>query len=108
MVGLEGVSHQVSHQSTLDQIPCRLKPLLTCRRQEEAVEAAATLFKTPTNNFDAEDYCAKLALAFEEEKQLSSSTGWMDLARQPDLRRVLIAVGVQSLQQAQGSSYMTT
>lgn len=51
---------------------------------------------------------SKLALAFEEEKVLASSTGWADLCRQPDLRRVLIAIGVQSLQQAQGSGYMTT
>lgn len=32
----------------------------------------------------------------------------MDLTRNPDLRRLLIAVGIQSLQQAQGSSYMNS
>ena len=78
------------------------------RRHEEAVAAASTLFQTPTNGFDAQDYCAKLALAFEEEKQLAASNAWSDLFRQPDLRRMLIAIGVQSLQQAQGSGYMTT
>ncbi|ORY35328.1 general substrate transporter [Naematelia encephala] len=77
-------------------------------RQPEAVNAASALFKTESNDFDADEYCAKLSLAFEEEKALATATGWKDLLRQPDLRRMLIAIGVQCLQQAQGSSYMTT
>lgn len=87
-------------------------PLFDCRltisRHEEAVVAANTLFSTASNDFDGQDYVSKLTLAFEEEKQLASSTGWADIFRQPDLRRTLIAVGVQSLQQAQGSGYMVT
>lgn len=80
---------------------------LTVRRQQEAIASANTLFSAPGNGFDASDYISKLAIAFEEEKQIADSIGWGDLFRQPDLRRVLIAIGVQSLQQAQGSGYMT-
>ena len=76
-------------------------------RQAEAVAAAKQLFGTETNNFDADAYCAKLSTAFDEEKSLAKSAGWGDLLRQPDLRRMLIAIGTQALQQAQGSSYMT-
>ncbi|ORY31055.1 general substrate transporter [Naematelia encephala] len=77
-------------------------------RNEEAVQAANALFSTPSNTFNAEEYCYKLKVAYEEEKRASAGTGWLDLMRQPDLRRVLIATGVQSLQHAQGSSYMTS
>jgi SP family sugar:H+ symporter-like MFS transporter len=78
------------------------------RRKEEAIKATRKLFATPTNQFDAVDYCDKLEVAYQEEKSSAESTGWLDLIRQPDLRRLLIAVGVQSLQHAQGSSYMTS
>lgn len=65
------------------------------------------MFRTGSNGFDGEAYCDKLIVAFQEERELAKSLGWSDLFRQPDLRRLLIATGVQSLQQAQGSSYMT-
>ncbi|WVR09805.1 hypothetical protein IAU60_006881 [Kwoniella sp. DSM 27419] len=81
--------------------------ILCVVRRDEAIRATETLFKTPTNNFDAVDYVQKLELAFEEEKLEGNTSSWGDLVRQPDLRRVLIALGIQSLQQAQGSSYMT-
>lgn len=70
----------------------------------EAQLASQKLFGA--HGFDSEDYCNKLAIAFEEEKQTEKSTSWMDLLRNPDRRRLLIAVGIQCLQQAQGSSYM--
>lgn len=66
------------------------------------------LFATSTNNFQADEYCAKLAAAYEEEKALTATFGWGDLLKQPTLRRLLIAVGIQCLQQAQGSSYMNS
>jgi SP family sugar:H+ symporter-like MFS transporter len=72
----------------------------------EAQLAAQKLFGA--NGFDPEEYCTKLAIAFEEEKQTQSSTSWADLLRNPDRRRLLIAVGIQCLQQAQGSSYMNS
>ncbi|KAL7418360.1 hypothetical protein Q5752_006818 [Cryptotrichosporon argae] len=77
-------------------------------RNEDAIKSAEALFMSDKIEFDAADYVHKLSLAFEEEKKLAESTGWLDLLKQPDLRRVLLASGVQCLQQAQGSSYMTT
>jgi hypothetical protein len=80
---------------------------LTSSRMPQAYLSAQKLFGAKTaNDFDAEEYCNKLALAFEEEKQTQKATSWADLLRNPDRRRMLIAVGIQCLQQAQGSSYM--
>lgn len=76
------------------------------RRVAEAEVAATRLLGSPT--FSAADYCEKIRLAYEQEQIVASSTSWMDLTRNPDLRRLLIAVGIQSLQQAQGSSYMNS
>jgi hypothetical protein len=58
--------------------------------------------------FSATEYCEKIRLAYEQEQIVASSTSWADLGRNPDLRRLLIATGIQSLQQAQGSSYMNS
>lgn len=77
-------------------------------RHEEAIMAANALFATETNGFDAADYCGKLAIAFEEEHKAEGGSGWADVFRMPDLRRMLIAIGIQALQQAQGSSYMNS
>ncbi|WWC62250.1 uncharacterized protein I303_104846 [Kwoniella dejecticola CBS 10117] len=88
-------------------IPESPRWLVWVGRKEEAIRATEILFKTETNGFDAVDYVDKLDAAFHEAKEEAKATGWGDLARQPDLRRVLIAIGIQSLQQAQGSSYMT-
>ena len=74
------------------------------RRMPEAYTAAQKLFGT--GDFDPEEYCTKLAVAFQEEEQTLKATSWADLLRNPDRRRLLIAVGIQCLQQAQGSSYM--
>lgn len=74
-------------------------------RQEEGIAAARKLFGNDAG-FNAEEYCAKLKISFDEEKQVAQSIGWTDLLRGPNLRRMLIAVGIQCLAQAQGSSYM--
>ena len=47
-----------------------------------------------------------IEMAIEADKQTEDASRWIDLLRGADLRRLLIAVGIQSLQQAQGSSYM--
>ncbi|RSH83045.1 hypothetical protein EHS25_005755 [Saitozyma podzolica] len=80
--------------------------LIWVGHQAEAVESAKALFLTESNNFDADEYCSKIAIAFEDEKRFD--TGWRDVIRGADLRRTLIATGAQCFQQAQGSSYMTT
>lgn len=61
-----------------------------------------------TAEFDASEYCEKLVASFEEEEQSAKESAWSDLLRNPDRRRLLIAVGIQCLQQAQGSSYMNS
>ncbi|ORY35303.1 general substrate transporter [Naematelia encephala] len=87
-------------------IPESPRWLVWAGRELEAITEANALFLTPTNGFDAEAYCTTLVLAFQEERRLAVSTGWGDIFRMPDLRRMLIAIGIQALQQAQGSSYM--
>jgi SP family sugar:H+ symporter-like MFS transporter len=47
-------------------------------------------------------------LAIDAERSNENAASWSDLIQGADLRRLLIAVGVQSLQQAQGSSYMNS
>ncbi|WRT68121.1 uncharacterized protein IL334_005096 [Kwoniella shivajii] len=88
-------------------IPESPRWLVWVGRKEDAINASSSLFKSEGNDFDASDYVHKLEIAFQEQREEAQATGWRDLARQPDLRRVLIAMGIQSLQQAQGSSYMT-
>tara|TARA_R110002003_G_scaffold104_41_gene8544 strand:- start:2232 stop:3233 length:1002 start_codon:yes stop_codon:yes gene_type:complete len=78
------------------------------RRHGDAITAAKRLFSTPTNNFDASKYVDEIQLAIETERNRENASRWVDLARGPDLRRLLIAVGIQSLQQAQGSAYMNS
>lgn len=75
-------------------------------RTDEAKASAQKLFSTPTNDFDASDYVHSIEVAIEADRADESTSSWKDLLRGPDLRRLLIAVGIQSLQQAQGSSYM--
>ncbi|KAL1653556.1 hypothetical protein SLS61_003702 [Didymella pomorum] len=77
-------------------------------RHDEARSAAARLFSTTTNNFDTSDYVKNIQLAIDAERSNENAASWSDLIQGADLRRLLIAVGVQSLQQAQGSSYMNS
>ena len=78
------------------------------RRHEEARLAAARLFKSNVNNFEVSEYIDEIQHAIDIERNNANSTSWTDLMHGSDLRRLLIAVGVQSLQQAQGSSYMNS
>lgn len=77
------------------------------RRIDDAITSSRRLFGTPTNGFDAEDYVRQIEIAMEQDRLNPNSTSWRDLFSGPDLRRLLIAVGVQCLIQAQGSSYIT-
>ncbi|PVH99937.1 general substrate transporter [Periconia macrospinosa] len=74
-------------------------------RREDAIAASNRLFST-SNSFDAQKYVDEIQLAIDAERQREDASRWVDLTHGPDLRRLLIAVGIQSLQQAQGSSYM--
>lgn len=58
-------------------------------------------------NYSATAEVELLVAAFDEEKAIRAPS-LMDVFRGTDLRRTMISVGVQCLQQAQGSSYMTS
>jgi SP family sugar:H+ symporter-like MFS transporter len=75
-------------------------------RHEDAIFAANRIFSTHTNDFDATKYVHDIQHAIDLERNTEDASRWVDLTRGPDLRRLLIAVGIQSLQQAQGSAYM--
>lgn len=75
-------------------------------RQAEAEVSARKLLGSEAAN--ATEYCEKLRISYEQEQILATKSQWKDLGHGPDLRRLLIAVGIQSLQQAQGSSYMNS
>ncbi|KAF2031073.1 MFS general substrate transporter [Setomelanomma holmii] len=77
-------------------------------RRDDAVFAANRLFATPGNKFDASKYIDEIQVAIDTERNHENAARWADLARSPDLRRLLIAVGIQSLQQAQGSAYVNS
>ncbi|KAH4034030.1 hypothetical protein HBI70_130670 [Parastagonospora nodorum] len=77
-------------------------------RHADAVVAATRIFATPTNGFDADKYIDDIQMAIDSERNREDASRWVDLTRGPDLRRLLIAVGIQSLQQAQGSAYMNS
>lgn len=99
MVSLEGVSDPLQMLVALaDQ----------SRRHDDAVFAANRLFSSPANDFNASKYIAEIQEAIDTEHTREDASRWVDLMSGPDLRRLLIAVGIQSLQQAQGSSYMNS
>jgi MFS family permease len=49
----------------------------------------------------------EIQAAYMEMRQLHSGTGWAELFRGANLRRTLVAIGLQSLQQAQGVSFVS-
>jgi SP family sugar:H+ symporter-like MFS transporter len=81
---------------------------ICCSRHTEAIAAANSIFSTSTNNFDAAKYIDDIQASIESERNQNDASRWADLTRGPDVRRLLIAVGIQSLQQAQGSAYMNS
>ncbi|RBR04495.1 hypothetical protein FVER53590_14161 [Fusarium verticillioides] len=79
--------------------------LVTKGRNEAAATAAKRLFATNMNSFDADGYVEKIHLAVQEDRA-QASAGWKDMLRGPNLRRLLIGVGIQCLAQAQGVTYI--
>ncbi|OAK98366.1 general substrate transporter [Phaeosphaeriaceae sp. SRC1lsM3a] len=77
-------------------------------RRDDAIASANRIFSTSSNDFDAAKYINEIQIAIESEQNREEASRWVDLTRGPDLRRLLIAVGIQSLQQAQGSAYMNS
>ncbi|GAA5871884.1 hypothetical protein JCM8547_003296 [Rhodosporidiobolus lusitaniae] len=60
-----------------------------------------------TPGYSAEEEVAELTAAFECEKSVQKPPIWA-VFKGSDRRRALISMGVMCLQQAQGSSYMTS
>ncbi|KFY87336.1 hypothetical protein V498_07207 [Pseudogymnoascus sp. VKM F-4517 (FW-2822)] len=75
-------------------------------RSEEAIKSADKLFGTPTNGFDAVSYVGQIEISIEADRLNPESSNWRDLCHGPNLRRLLIAIGIQCFLQAQGSSYI--
>ncbi len=48
----------------------------------------------------------EIRVAHEHEKELTKGVSFFQIFRGSDLRRTLIAIGIQCLQQAQGISFM--
>ncbi|ORX40002.1 general substrate transporter [Kockovaella imperatae] len=104
-IGLQAIAPSLMILST-PWIPESPRWLVWKGRMRKGAKAASKLFGSSDPNFDPVEYCQKLLVAFEEDRLNAKQAGWADLLSGPDLRRALIAIGVQCLQQAQGSSYM--
>ncbi|KAL4963270.1 sugar porter family MFS transporter [Aspergillus stella-maris] len=75
-------------------------------RRDDAAKVLHLLRKgTPHNVIERE--ADLLMLAEEEQASLHGSVSWIDTIRGPNLRRTLIATGMQCMQQTQGSGFMS-
>ncbi|KAH8897393.1 putative transporter [Thozetella sp. PMI_491] len=75
-------------------------------READAQKALGALrSNTPS---DVIEYEVRLIVAAEEENRKNFSNSWKECFKGPNLRRTLIATGVQCFQQAQGSSFMAS
>lgn len=78
-------------------------------RLEEAAAVLRSLRKKTTDNSDEAIWAEVLEIqaAYLESKRLHDGIGWAELFRGANLRRTLVAIGVQSLQQAQGVAFVS-
>ena len=81
--------------------------LISQHRESEAIEVLKYL-RRGTPDVVIEKEVDLIAQSVALQRQLHSETGYLDCFRAPNLRRTLIALGVQALQPTQGNSYMTT
>ncbi|CAH0027792.1 unnamed protein product [Clonostachys rhizophaga] len=87
-------------------IPESPRWLLGKGRKEEAVKALAYMRAGAEEEVVTE--LNLIDLAMQEERENNLATSYADCFRGTNLRRTIIAVGVQVLQQAQGNSFATT
>jgi MFS family permease len=78
-------------------------------RLEEAAAVIRSLRVKSAENSDEAIWAEvqEIQAAYMEMRQLHSGTGWAELFRGANLRRTLVAIGLQSLQQAQGVSFVS-
>ena len=89
-------------------IPESPRWLLSRGRKADALKALVYMRKGSSNEAEAATEIELIDLAMQEEKQNHEATSYMDCFKGTNLRRTLVAVGVQVLQQAQGNSFTTT
>jgi len=78
-------------------------------RLEEAAAVIRSLRKM-TSEYTEEHVWAEvqeIQAAYQEIRSIQNGSGWAELFRGANLRRTLLAIGLQSLQQAQGVSFVS-
>ncbi|KAF7185541.1 Major facilitator-type transporter ecdD [Pseudocercospora fuligena] len=81
--------------------------LISQGRDREAIEVLKYL-RRGTPDAVIEKEVVLIGQSVELQRTLHKETGYIDCLRGPNLRRTLIATGVQCLQPSMGNSYMTT
>ena len=78
-------------------------------RLEEAAAVIRSLRKMTPEYTDEHVWAEvqEIKAAYEEIRQIQNGSGWAELFRGANLRRTLLAIGLQSLQQAQGVSFVS-
>ncbi len=78
-------------------------------RLEEAAAVMRTLRKKTEDYTDEKIWAEVMEIqaAYVEQRNMYQGSGWVELFRGANLRRTLIAIGLQCLQQAQGVSFVS-
>jgi SP family sugar:H+ symporter-like MFS transporter len=78
-------------------------------RLEEAAAVIRTLRKMTPEYTDEHIWAEvqEIQAAYQEIRAIQNGSGWAELFRGANLRRTLLAIGLQSLQQAQGVSFVS-
>ena len=78
-------------------------------RLEEAAAVIRSLRKMTPEYTDEHVWAEvqEIKAAYEEIRQIQNGSGWAELFQGANLQRTLLAIGLQSLQQAQGVSFVS-